>query len=266
MQAAADNGANIPSRYTSAGASAPGPDATTLATHDAGAAMACGRLHQVPVLDRYVTTTYASELGRPPSSRELAHWTAFLGGGGRRKVFVHALTSSSAGLENLVAQHYAELLQDPPSATASAAWVAYLRQPGSSTDALDAYLLGSDAFYRESDADPEEFISNVFEAVIDDDPSSTQEADYEGQLRAGVSRLAVAAEVLHTDQYRVEAIATAYGGDPSGDEVPLSVFATWLPHMRAGGDLRPLIDDQLASVAFYDLAISVPVSVLATFA
>jgi Cu/Zn superoxide dismutase len=42
VHAGRDNAANIPTRYTATGASAPGPDATTLATGDAGGRLACG--------------------------------------------------------------------------------------------------------------------------------------------------------------------------------------------------------------------------------
>src|SRR4051812_7247271 len=43
VHAGRDNFANIPTRYTSGGV--PGPDATTLATGDAGARVACGVIH-----------------------------------------------------------------------------------------------------------------------------------------------------------------------------------------------------------------------------
>lgn len=42
-----DNYANIPDRYTAAGATAPGPDAATLGTGDSGARVACGELEKV---------------------------------------------------------------------------------------------------------------------------------------------------------------------------------------------------------------------------
>ncbi|HVF32182.1 MAG TPA: superoxide dismutase family protein [Acidimicrobiales bacterium] len=42
VHAGRDNFANIPTRYTATGAPAPGPDATTLATGDAGGRLACG--------------------------------------------------------------------------------------------------------------------------------------------------------------------------------------------------------------------------------
>jgi Cu-Zn family superoxide dismutase len=42
VHALPDNLAHIPTRYTAAGATAPGPDAATLATGDAGGRVACG--------------------------------------------------------------------------------------------------------------------------------------------------------------------------------------------------------------------------------
>lgn len=42
-----DNYANIPDRYTAAGASTPGPDAATLATGDSGGRVACGVLERI---------------------------------------------------------------------------------------------------------------------------------------------------------------------------------------------------------------------------
>lgn len=42
VHAGPDNLGNIPTRYTATGASAPGPDAATLGTGDAGARFACG--------------------------------------------------------------------------------------------------------------------------------------------------------------------------------------------------------------------------------
>jgi len=47
-----DNYANIPDRYTAAGAAAPGPDAATLGTGDSGARVACGVVERVVKRDR----------------------------------------------------------------------------------------------------------------------------------------------------------------------------------------------------------------------
>ena len=47
-----DNYANIPDRYTAAGAAAPGPDAATLATGDSGARVACGVLEKIVKRDK----------------------------------------------------------------------------------------------------------------------------------------------------------------------------------------------------------------------
>jgi Cu-Zn family superoxide dismutase len=43
VHAAPDNFANIPTRYTAAGSTTPGPDAATLATGDSGGRTACGK-------------------------------------------------------------------------------------------------------------------------------------------------------------------------------------------------------------------------------
>ena len=47
VHAAADNYANIPTRYTALGVASPGPDATTLLTGDAGARTLCGEITHV---------------------------------------------------------------------------------------------------------------------------------------------------------------------------------------------------------------------------
>jgi len=46
IHAGPDNFANIPTRYTAAGATTPGPDAATLATGDSGGRTACGVLNR----------------------------------------------------------------------------------------------------------------------------------------------------------------------------------------------------------------------------
>jgi len=250
VTSAPDNGANIPARYTATGAPAAGPDATTRATGDAGAAQACGVLRQVPVTVRYVEDLYITVDHREPTAAESSRWVGFLNGGGNRVVLTHALISSAEGLGGLVDNLYGFVLQAAPSAAARAAYVRYLQQPGSTVEAVDAALAGSDAFYTAAGGDPGSFVAAIYNTFLGRDPSSVERKATQDQLGSGVPRAAIVGALLSTDEYRVGAIQGEYSSLSDADPT-LVQYATWLTHLRHGGDLRPLDELLLAAHAFY---------------
>jgi PKD repeat protein len=140
---------------------------------------------------RLVTGLYYDLLHRAPGAGEVAGWAAALQAGMPVYQISLAMTTSPEHLASVIADDYWTLLQRGPSAADKSAWVQAL-QAGLSEEQVRSAFLASGEFYQDQGGTPANWITALYQQVLNRTPSAAEVATWSQGLQNGTARALVA--------------------------------------------------------------------------
>lgn len=171
---------------------------------------------------RYVQQLYLDLLGRPADGPGLAFWSSALDQGRTtRPQVVRDMERSAEFLARVVQEVHGTFLDRPPEAAALAAGIAFL-QGGGTREALEAMVLGSDAFFSRAGGTADAFVRALYGELLARPADAAGLQFWAQRLQAGATRAQVAAGILGTleaERREVQLFYLRYlhrPADPSG--------------------------------------------------
>lgn len=159
---------------------------------------------------RLVTELYQELLQRPADTLGLNAWSGLLDEGKPISQVVNGLTSSKEYRQLLVNNLYRANLSRTAEAVGLQAHVAML-EAGRTAEEVAANLFGSPEYFeKRGGTNNTRFLNALYQDVLGRVPDGHGLGAFGAQLASGISRLAVAGQVLHSEEGRQQAVRTAY--------------------------------------------------------
>jgi Domain of unknown function (DUF4214) len=204
--------------------------------------------------DAFICAAYEDLFHRVPDAGGLSTYAGLLAKGASRAEVAHDLVTSAEYRADLVNGYYEAYLGRPADAAGLATYLGQLEH-GASDQAVQAALLGSAEFYAKAGSSPAGFIDSAYEDLFGRSPDPGGLALWEAALASGVSRTAVAADLLASTEYRTDLVGSYYerflgrAADPGG-------MLTALRALASGATDGQVIAGFIGSPEFYAVATS----------
>ncbi len=179
----------------------------------------------------YVSTLYVDLLHRVPQASEVAPWVTAINNGMSPAAVATAFTDSPEYLNDVVQASYQLYLNRPATPSEAAPWVAAL-QTGLPGTQLQASLLASDEFFAANGGSSGPWISALYQKALGRAAAPSEAAAWEQALQSGLSRQAVALNIVTSPEADARLVEAAYQAilghapDPAG----LAVWVSQLEH------------------------------------
>jgi hypothetical protein len=200
----------------------------------------------------FLCLAYEDLLGRAPDAGGLASFEGLLAAGVSRQQVAYDIATSPEHFTDLVVGDYAYFLHRAADPAGLASWVGVL-EAGWSPQAVLEGILGSAEFYGDAGGTPSGFVSALYTDLLGRAADSGGLATWVGQLNAGVSRGAVVAGILYSNEYETNFVKDLYfylldrAADPGG-------LATWVGELAHGVSEEWVISGIVGSPEFYGLS------------
>jgi len=174
----------------------------------------------------YVSALYQGFLGRTADTAALAYWGGRLALGASPTEVAAAILDSAEYHGREIDQLFEALLGRAPDPVEGAYWFR-LMQAGGTVRQVEDGILGSQAFFVRSGGTVAGFLRDFYHAELGRDPLPADVGRATGELAAGASRAAVAAQVLGTREARADLVTAFYKTElgRSPDPAGLSLWA-----------------------------------------
>lgn len=171
----------------------------------------------------FVQRIYLDLLNRPADPAALDYLSAQLDNGDLSRSQVVQMIQASVEYDaNMVRQMYPQFLRRPVDPTGLSSWTAFLQSGGTRLQ-LEAQILASSEFYNGvSDGNPDTFLSNLHQDLLQRPIDASGLNYFELGLLAGVSRYRIVEAVITSPEFDRAAVNSLYlkflgrPADPSG--------------------------------------------------
>jgi hypothetical protein len=177
----------------------------------------------------FVCALYQDLLGRTADAGGLATYTAQLLAGTSRSTVAGEILNGTEYRSDQIARYYENYLGRPADAGGIATFLSLYGQ-GASDEAVQAALLGSTEFFNHAGGNATGFVGALYEDLLGRPADAGGLATYTAQLSAGLSRSAVADEILTSTEYDSDLISSYYvaylnrPADPGGITTFVSLY------------------------------------------
>lgn len=201
-----------------------------------------------PSTGAYVAGLYVNLLGRAPTAGEVAFWAEAINQGAAPGQVTSAFTSSLEFGANLVRLNYATLLGRLPGPAELNAWGTLLGV-GLTDDQFEAAILASAEYYARNGSTPATWLAAVYRDELGRALDATGAAAWQQQLQLGLSREAVARQIVGSSEAHTLTVRTVYAQllgrvpDPSGQTF-------WVSQLNAGLTLPRFLAQVAATVEY----------------
>jgi N-acetylneuraminic acid mutarotase len=199
----------------------------------------------------FLAGLYQDVLGRPIDAAGAAYWGQILASGGMRLDVAAGIIGSAEANALLVKTFYQQYLMRAPSPAEIQSDVLALSQ-GMTREQFQAVVLGSAEYTQDHGGNPDVFyVEALYRDLLGRSPDPGGLSFYAGQLGAGASRVAVANEIMASDEFRIDEIDALYEKylKRAPDQVGLEAN---LQFLRAGGSALSVAAVLLGSAEFFD--------------
>jgi hypothetical protein len=159
---------------------------------------------QATAVNDFVTQVYTDLLHRAVDSGGLSFWSGAITNGETFGQVVLDIESSPEFRYDQVVNWYQSYLDRRPETSGLVYWGSQLKND--SFEIVQAGILGSNEFYKDAGGTTDGFLSRVYEDVFDRAVDATGESTYGAELNAGMSRTAVAYQILTSPEYREDLV------------------------------------------------------------
>lgn len=179
----------------------------------------------------YVENLYGLLLNRP-ADPGAQYWVNQLNLGLQPASVIQAIESGPEYLDDVVTGLYQSLLNRAPDSGGLAAWVGAL-QNGATIEQVTAAIAGSPEFFKDAGGTNADFLTALYRDILNRAPDSAGFTAWQNALAGGLSRSAVAAAFLGSEEYQRDLVSSYYqeflgrNPDPEG-------WSAWVQAMQAG--------------------------------
>ncbi len=197
----------------------------------------------------FICALYQDVLGRTADATGLATYETQLSTGTPRAAVAEELLTSTEHRRDLIASYYEQYLGRAADNGGFTTFLTLFAQ-GGSDESVQAAILGSTEYANRSGGSDSAFVGALYQNLLNRPVDSAGLATFTGQLAAGTTRTAVAAELLSSTEYRSDLINSyyeAYLGRPADS----SGIATFVGLFAHGASNNAVQADLLSSEEFY---------------
>jgi hypothetical protein len=153
-----------------------------------------------------ITQLYQDLLHRTPADLEIASWQANLPPGSTTQQVAQGILGSDEYRGDQVQADYAGFLSRQASPTELQSWI----QTGLGQARLEAAILGSDEYYAGHGRNAGTWITGLYQDVLNRNPDAAGLAQWQGLLAAGMSRQAVAWDIVNSSEAHTDLVKADY--------------------------------------------------------
>lgn len=164
---------------------------------------------QFPPTAEYVGEVYGDLLERDAEPAAVEFWSNFLDSGRSQLAFTSAIVSSPEYHRLLVREAYQQYLGRAPEAAGLQFWVDQLAVGLAPRD-MEAHLFGADEYFAAPGGTASGWVRAVYVDVLERQAGDGEVASWAGVLADGVTRPAVAAAILASQESRELQVVEAY--------------------------------------------------------
>ncbi len=214
----------------------------------------------LPSSQQFVSQIYTDLLHRPVDAGGLAYWSSLLNQGASEAQVALSLESSPEYLSTVVENAFTTLLNRPADATGLANWVQYLNN-NAPVSAMIANIAASTEFFADAGGTNSGFVNLLYQDLLNRSPDPTGMAAFTGELNAGISTYIVAYQILSSNEYDQDVVASDYlrifrrPADSGGLDY-------WAAQLGNGMTQQDLVASLLSSPEYADRAPPTPVVTL----
>jgi hypothetical protein len=211
---------------------------------------------QAAAVNDFVTQVYTDLLHRTVDSGGLSFWSDAITNGSTYGQVVLDIESSPEFRYDQVGQWYETYLDRTPEVGGLVYWGSQLEND--SFEIVQAGILGSNEFYQDAGGTTNGFLNRVYEDVLNRAVDATGESTYGAELNAGMSRTAVAYQILTSPEYREDLVNSFYEqflhrpADPTG-------MSFWLNQLSQGTTDQEMIAGIVSSNEYLSRIPNAPV-------
>jgi hypothetical protein len=165
----------------------------------------------------FICALYQAALGRTADPSGLSIYQAQLTAGTSRRAVAEELLTSTEYRRDLVASYYQQYLGRPADAGGIATFVNMFTQ-GADAESVQAAIIASAEFADRSGGSDSGFVAALYQDLLNRPVDAGGLATFAEQLATGISRTAVAEELLTSAEYRSDLVASysqSYLGRPA---------------------------------------------------
>ena len=197
----------------------------------------------------FVSSLYQGLLGRNVDSTGLTYWTGQLNAGATRTQVAEGIASSNEALNRDVNLFYDAVLNRPADNAGQTYWMNELAS-GESLDQVKAGILGSDEFFSDAGNTNEGFLNDLYVHELGRSLDAAGETYWGTQLNEGVTREAVADEVLASPEAANEKI-TGFYTEVLGHTPDAAGLNYWSAQLQQGVSETQVLAGLLGSNEYY---------------
>jgi len=200
----------------------------------------------------FLCLAYEDLLGRAPDAGGLATFEGLLAAGVSDAQVAYDIATSPERRSDVVQFYYDALLGRPADPGGLASWVGLLNAGGSDQAVLEG-IMGSGEFYADAGGTPSGFVTALYADLLGRGPDAGGLASWVGAVNAGVSRGAVVAGFLYSNEGETHFVEGEYAvlldraADPGG-------LSTWVSALAHGASYEQVIAGIMGSPEFYALS------------
>ncbi len=197
----------------------------------------------------FICALYQDVLGRTADPTGLSTYETQLSTGTSRFAVAAELLTSTEHRRDLIASYYEQYLGRAADEGGFTTFLTLFGQ-GGSDETVQAAILGSTEFANRTGGSDSGFVSALYQDLLNRTVDAAGLATFSGQLATGMSRSAVAGELLTSTEYRrdlINAYYEAYLGRPADS----SGIATFVGQFAQGASNDAVQADLLSSEEFY---------------
>jgi subtilisin family serine protease len=158
---------------------------------------------------RYVTKVYNDLFNRNPDPAGLDSWSTALTSGTPYGAVSNAITASQEFRSGLISDSYRRYLGREPDATGLRNWLNQMGR-GLHIEQMQAGFAASKEFYVQAGSTDRRWVAKLYETVLGRTPSVSEVDHWEGRIRTGTSRYAVALGFLYSTEHLTEVVNGYY--------------------------------------------------------
>lgn len=201
---------------------------------------------------QYVATLYNDLLGRSPDLAGLDYWTAKLDAGASRDSLVSSIVYSDEFLYRLVDATYNEILGRESEPGGRDYWIQRLAS-GMQWEDLQINLLVSEEYFIAHGSNVTDYVTGVYNDVLERDPDAAGLAFYVAAIENGASRIAVATNVVRSPEASATVVTGIYNELLDRNPEPAGL-AFWTRVIGEGASSVTILRMIAASPEYYVLA------------
>ena len=193
-------------------------------------------------LTTFITDLYLNVLGRAASQAEIDGWLVSVRNSGSLNVFIDSILGSAEYRNKLITSWYSDFLGRTPDAGGLTFWQTFLAN-GNSVQSAIALFVASDEAFQAAGSDVNQWVTYVYETLLERTPLPAEVASWTSQLIAGTAtRTDVANGFIFSIEYTQKVVVKFYADVLNTTPDSASLFAAaW--DLRRGKIMQTVFRD-----------------------